>query len=72
MRTTVNLDDDVVAAARVLAEERDISLGAAISELVRRGLRPPRSAEHLGSPLFDVPEGAAPMTPSMVREAADA
>lgn len=38
MRTTVDLDDTVVAAARSLARARGISLGAAISELALRGL----------------------------------
>lgn len=41
MRTTVRLDDDVLASARVLARQRGESLGAVISELARRGLRQP-------------------------------
>lgn len=38
MRTTLELDDSVVAAARSLARARRISLGAAVSELARRGM----------------------------------
>lgn len=38
MRTTLELDDTVVAAARSLARARGISIGAAVSELARRGL----------------------------------
>lgn len=41
MRTTLQLDDDVLASARVLARQRGESLGAVISELARRGLRQP-------------------------------
>jgi hypothetical protein len=40
MRTTVNLPDDVYEAARSVATVRDISLGDALAELVRQGLRP--------------------------------
>jgi hypothetical protein len=39
MRTTLDLDDAVLAAARSLARDESISLGAAVSELARRGLR---------------------------------
>ncbi len=41
MRTTLRLDDDVLASARVLARQRGESLGVVISELARRGLRQP-------------------------------
>ena len=39
MRTTVTIDDDVLAVARALAGQRGCSLGSAISELARRGFR---------------------------------
>lgn len=38
MRTTVNLDDDVVAAVERLRQERHLGLSAAVNELVRAGL----------------------------------
>jgi hypothetical protein len=38
MRTTVNLDDDVAAAAEQLAHEKHIGLGAAVNDLARAGL----------------------------------
>ena len=38
MRTTVEIDDTVLAAARSLARRRGLSLGAAVSELARRGI----------------------------------
>ena len=37
MRTTVNLAEDAVLAARNLAQRERLSLGDAISELIRRG-----------------------------------
>jgi len=39
MRTTVNLDDDILRVADQLAYSRAISRGEAISELARRGVR---------------------------------
>jgi len=44
MRTTLQLDDDVLAAARVLARQRRTSLGAVISELARQALVAPASS----------------------------
>jgi hypothetical protein len=38
MRTTLDIDDNVLAAARAIADARRISMGAALSELARRGL----------------------------------
>jgi hypothetical protein len=45
MRTTVNLPEDVYEAARSVAAVKDISLGDALAELVRQGLRPPMRTE---------------------------
>jgi hypothetical protein len=39
MRTTVNLDPDVAAAAERLRAERNIGLSEAVNELARAGLR---------------------------------
>ena len=39
MRTTVTIDDDVLAVARALAERKGSSLGSALSELARRGFK---------------------------------
>lgn len=38
MRTTINLDDDVLLAARGLARRNGTSIGAVVSELARKGL----------------------------------
>jgi hypothetical protein len=41
MRTTLNLDDDVLELLKGYAEHRSVALGKAASELVRRGLEAP-------------------------------
>jgi Arc/MetJ family transcription regulator len=38
MRTTVNLDDDVVAAVERMRRERGLGLSDAVNELVRTGI----------------------------------
>ena len=38
MRTTVNLDDDVVAAVTRLRRERNVGVSQAVNELARAGL----------------------------------
>lgn len=40
MRTTLAIDDDILAAARALAEAEGRSLGEVISDLARKGLAP--------------------------------
>jgi hypothetical protein len=41
MRTTLNLAEDALIAAQTLARRQQISLGDAVSELVRRGASTP-------------------------------
>ena len=63
MRTTVTIDDDVLAVARAMAERRGSSLGRALTELARRGLR--AAATEIsddGLPVFAVEPGAKPIT----------
>jgi hypothetical protein len=58
LRTTVDLDPEILSAARQLAAARSISLGKALSELARRGLarwdrKPGRPAQSLSSRSFE-------------------
>jgi len=69
MRTTLNIDEDVVAVARQLAVGEHRSLGSVISELARRGLTPARVETDTGLPVIRVPAGTPPITPEMVRRA---
>lgn len=71
MRTTLDIDDDVVVAARELAAGERRSLGAVISELARRGLTPARVEAAGGLPVVRVPPGTPPITPETVRRALD-
>jgi hypothetical protein len=71
VRTTLNLDDDVVIAARELAADERRSVGSVISELARRGLTPGRVETTGDLPVIRVPAGTAPITPEMVRRALD-
>jgi len=71
VRTTLNLDEDVVTAARELAVDRRRSLGSVISELARRGLTPARIEADGDLPVIRVPPGTPPITPRMVRRALD-
>jgi hypothetical protein len=72
MRTTLNLDEDVLRAVRSLADERGESLGTVVSDLARKGLAPQRDLTYEGSfPVFMVREGAPVITPEMVDEAAE-
>lgn len=41
MRTTLFLDDDVLQEVKAYAKSRDVAIGKAVSDLVRRGLRAP-------------------------------
>ncbi|MDQ8205637.1 hypothetical protein [Pelagicoccus sp. SDUM812003] len=39
MRTTVNLDEDIIQSAKALAERYNKTLGQVLSELARKGLQ---------------------------------
>ena len=71
MRTTLDISEDVLRAARALARADGISLGEAVSKLARQGLAPRPAARRGDFPVFDVGPEASPITPDMVREAAD-
>lgn len=67
----MNIDEDVVAAARELASGERRSLGSVISELARRGLTPARVETDGELPVIRVPAETPPITPEMVRRALD-
>jgi hypothetical protein len=53
MRTTLSLDDDVLTAAKALAQLQGRSVGAVVSSLARSALRPQAPASHRnGVPLL--------------------
>jgi hypothetical protein len=73
MRTTVDLDDDVLHEARTIARVERRSLGRVLSDLARRGLTRTELEidEDEGFPVFRVPEDAPPITDELVRMALD-
>ncbi len=72
MRTTINIDDDLVKVARSIARERGISLGQAVSVLIRRGLgsKVEYSLKN-GLPVFSVAEDSRRITPEDVASVED-
>jgi hypothetical protein len=70
MRTTVDLDEDILRVAKDIARDRDESLGRVLSDLARRGLKPPsRTTSTRNSlPVFPRLPGAKPVTSEMVKE----
>lgn len=73
MRTTLDIDEDVLAAARALARDHGRSIGAVVSDLARKGLRPNTvpSGERGGVPVFPVSPGAPIVTDADVARALD-
>ena len=59
VRTTLSLDDEIHHEVRAYAKSRDIALGKAVSELVRRGLAAPlRTRVVNGFHVLDLPPGS--------------
>jgi len=73
MRTTVDLDEDILRTAKDLARERDQSLGRVLSDLARRGLRPSTrtAASRHGLPVLPRLPGARPVTADDVKDLAE-
>jgi hypothetical protein len=74
MRTTLEIDDDILEAAREMARLRNQGIGRAISELARRGLMTnPSPARELqfGIPVWKHDPGAVAVTSEMVRRLAE-
>jgi len=68
MRTTLTLDDDIAALAARQANARGLSLGKAISDLVRRGLDAPTpSTAKDGLVVFQLPADSPRVTTDDVR-----
>lgn len=63
MRTTLAIDDDVLTAAKAIAQQQHTSVGRVVSDLARRALRRPRApASRNGVPLLPVSDPQAVVT----------
>lgn len=76
MRTTLSIDDDVLAFAKHLADRERKSLGEVISALARQGLRRDSAAAggtpmRNGLPLLPLKPAAAPVTLELVNQLRD-
>ena len=72
MRTTLDIDEDVLAAARSLAAQRRDSIGKVISDLARQTLmKRPKVVTRSGVPLIPIKNDALPVTMEMVNELRD-
>jgi len=69
VRTTLAIDDDVLSAAREIAETEKKSVGEVISSLARRALIPQGSNPKTrnGVPLLKVPKGGHRVTSALVQ-----
>jgi hypothetical protein len=70
MRTTLAIDDDVLAAAKEMAATERKSVGEVISGLARQAMRPSPAAHATrnGVPLLPVRPGAPRVTSELVRQ----
>lgn len=75
MRTTLTIDDDVLSAARHLAERHGRSIGEVITALAREGLAPKAAASAIrqrnGIPLLPMKGDVAPVTLEIVNQLRD-
>ncbi len=74
MRTTLAIDDDILAAAKHLAERDNKTVGEVISALARQGLsRGTRAgkAERNGIPLLPIRKASVPVTLELVNQLRD-
>jgi len=72
MRTTLTLDDDALELARQLARRKHVTLGRAVSELVRRAAaRPLPTSERHGLILVRLPETSRPVSTAVVEDLLD-
>jgi hypothetical protein len=70
MRTTLAIDDDVLAAAKELAAIEQKTVGEVISSLARDALRPstPKRKVRSGVPLLQVRAGTRRVTSELVHQ----
>lgn len=72
MRTTLDVDEDLLLAARDLAQQRRVSMGRVVSELLRKALKPGDSHRiRNGVPLFTPQRGVAKPSLSFVNRLRD-
>jgi hypothetical protein len=73
MRTTLDVDEDVLQAAKEIAANRGTTAGRVLSDLARQALEPTGSVEiRNGVPLLPrLPKGSPPLTMELVNRLRD-
>ncbi|SIT38728.1 putative antitoxin VapB38 [Paraburkholderia ribeironis] len=73
MRTTLDIDDDVLAVARMRADREHVSIGRIISQLARAALQRPAAAPAMrnGLPVLPNARTARTVTPELVNQLLD-
>jgi hypothetical protein len=69
MRTTLNIEDEVLENVKAYADARSLGLGKAVSQLVRHGLAAQRATRTVnGLQVFDLPPDSPLVTAEHVRQ----
>lgn len=72
MRTTIDLDEDILRAAKEIAQQRGTTVGQVLSDLARQALtRPSETTTRNGLPLLPVRPGAQIVTLELVNQLRD-
>jgi len=67
MRTSMSLDDDIVPVVKRYAAQRSVTLGKAVSDLVRRGLTVPGPTRVVnGVTIFALPDDSCRVTAAKI------
>ena len=73
MRTTLDIDEDVLQAAKELAASKKTTMGRVLSELARKGLLPSSGTPSIrnGVPVLPTSAGEGPVTMDAVNRLRD-
>lgn len=73
MRTTIDIDDDILAAVKGIAAAEGSTMGVVLSRLVRKGIEPPPRKYQIrnGVPVIPAEPGESPLTMEMVNALRD-
>ncbi len=73
MRTTLDIEDDLLKIAKGIAEYQKINLGEAVSLLIRKGIDPtfPQQQIKNGLRIINRPQGSKPVTLEIVNRLRD-
>ena len=72
MRTTVDIEEDVLLAAKEIARQKRTSLGRVLSDLARKSLTPkPKTSKKHGLPQFPIQPNAGVVTTELVNQLRD-